>query len=136
VHFFTSVVQLCLQLSNYCSFEGVLYCRPHYDQLYKRTGSLDKSFEGKTHFKTTNTYKLGHLLFLSHFFFQNFFQNNSTIKNQIFIQSLLSFENTKTNSWVGNIFHLLLQFFQVQFKCSAADKHFQIDVFKEQTIRK
>ncbi|OAY39287.1 LIM domain-containing protein WLIM1 [Manihot esculenta] len=35
-----------LKLSNFCSFEGVLYCRPHYDQLYKRTGSLDKSFEG------------------------------------------------------------------------------------------
>jgi|UniRef100_A0A2N9EZF4 cysteine/glycine-rich protein len=35
-----------LKLSNYCSFDGVLYCRPHYDQLFKRTGSLDKSFEG------------------------------------------------------------------------------------------
>ncbi|KAF4364421.1 hypothetical protein F8388_006998 [Cannabis sativa] len=35
-----------LKLSNYCSIEGVLYCRPHYDQLFKRTGSLDKSFEG------------------------------------------------------------------------------------------
>ncbi|XP_062023340.1 LIM domain-containing protein WLIM1-like isoform X2 [Rosa rugosa] len=35
-----------LKLSNFCSFEGVLYCRPHYDQLFKRTGSLDKSFEG------------------------------------------------------------------------------------------
>lgn len=35
-----------LKLSNYCSFEGVLYCRPHYDQLFKRTGSLEKSFEG------------------------------------------------------------------------------------------
>ncbi|KAB2087977.1 hypothetical protein ERO13_A04G118300v2 [Gossypium hirsutum] len=35
-----------LKLSNYNSFEGVLYCRPHYDQLFKRTGSLDKSFEG------------------------------------------------------------------------------------------
>jgi len=41
---------LHLQLSNYCSFEGVLYCRPHYDQLFKRTGSLDKSFEGKAFF--------------------------------------------------------------------------------------
>lgn len=41
---------LHLQLSNYCSFEGVLYCRPHYDQLFKRTGSLDKSFEGKCMF--------------------------------------------------------------------------------------
>ncbi|KAJ8453317.1 hypothetical protein Cgig2_008201 [Carnegiea gigantea] len=34
-----------LKLSNYNSFEGVLYCRPHFDQLFKRTGSLDKSFE-------------------------------------------------------------------------------------------
>ncbi|RWW53831.1 hypothetical protein BHE74_00039657, partial [Ensete ventricosum] len=34
-----------LQLGNYNSFEGVLYCRPHFDQIYKSTGSLDKSFE-------------------------------------------------------------------------------------------
>lgn len=38
--------QLLLQLSNYSSYEGVLYCRPHFDQLFKMTGSLDKSFEG------------------------------------------------------------------------------------------
>lgn len=40
--------QICfsLQLSNYSSFEGVLYCKPHFDQLFKMTGSLDKSFEG------------------------------------------------------------------------------------------
>lgn len=35
-----------LKLSDYSSFEGVLYCKPHYDQLLKMTGSLDKSFEG------------------------------------------------------------------------------------------
>ncbi|XP_042484905.1 LIM domain-containing protein WLIM1-like [Macadamia integrifolia] len=36
-----------LKLSNFNSFEGVLYYRPHFDQLLKRTGgSLDKSFEG------------------------------------------------------------------------------------------
>uniref|UniRef100_A0A2N9G663 LIM zinc-binding domain-containing protein n=1 Tax=Fagus sylvatica TaxID=28930 RepID=A0A2N9G663_FAGSY len=35
-----------LKLSNYSSFEGVLYCKPHFDQLLKKTGSLDKSFEG------------------------------------------------------------------------------------------
>lgn len=40
------VMMLPLQLANYNSFEGVLYCRPHFDQLFKRTGSLDKSFEG------------------------------------------------------------------------------------------
>ncbi|XP_021889604.1 LIM domain-containing protein WLIM1 isoform X1 [Carica papaya] len=38
--------KMYLQLGNYNSFEGVLYCRPHFDQLFKRTGSLDKSFEG------------------------------------------------------------------------------------------
>ncbi|XP_043709116.1 LIM domain-containing protein WLIM1-like [Telopea speciosissima] len=35
-----------LKLGNFNSFEGVPYCRPHFDQLFKRTGSLDKSFEG------------------------------------------------------------------------------------------
>ncbi|XP_030477613.1 LIM domain-containing protein WLIM1-like isoform X1 [Syzygium oleosum] len=35
-----------LKLSNYSSFEGVLYCKPHFDQLFKMTGSLNKSFEG------------------------------------------------------------------------------------------
>ncbi|KAI9126894.1 hypothetical protein K1719_002490 [Acacia pycnantha] len=38
--------RIIAQLSNYCSFEGVLYCKPHYDQLLKKTGSLEKSFEG------------------------------------------------------------------------------------------
>ncbi|XP_058069808.1 LIM domain-containing protein WLIM1-like [Magnolia sinica] len=44
-----------LKLSNYNSFEGVLYCKPHFDQLFKRTGSLDKSFEGTP--KTTKADK-------------------------------------------------------------------------------
>ncbi|KAL3628692.1 LIM domain-containing protein wlim1 [Castilleja foliolosa] len=35
-----------LKLSNYSSYEGVLYCKPHFNQLFKMTGSLDKSFEG------------------------------------------------------------------------------------------
>lgn len=35
-----------MQLTNYSSIDGVLYCKPHYDQLFKMTGSLDKSFEG------------------------------------------------------------------------------------------
>ncbi|KAH7423252.1 hypothetical protein KP509_12G046700 [Ceratopteris richardii] len=34
-----------LKLSNYSSYEGTLYCKPHFDQLFKLTGSLDKSFE-------------------------------------------------------------------------------------------
>ncbi|CAI9769168.1 unnamed protein product [Fraxinus pennsylvanica] len=35
-----------LKLSNFNSFEGVVYCMLHFDQLFKRTGSLEKSFEG------------------------------------------------------------------------------------------
>lgn len=35
------------QLSNYASLEGVLYCKPHFEQLLKLTGSFDKSFEHK-----------------------------------------------------------------------------------------
>ncbi|WOK92048.1 LIM domain-containing protein [Canna indica] len=34
-----------LKFSNYSSIDGVLYCKPHYDQLFKITGSLE-SFEG------------------------------------------------------------------------------------------
>ncbi|KAH6823592.1 GATA type zinc finger transcription factor family protein [Perilla frutescens var. hirtella] len=34
------------QLGNFNSIDGVLYCKHHFDQLFKRTGSLDKSFEG------------------------------------------------------------------------------------------
>lgn len=37
---------LCfVQLGNYASLEGVLYCKPHFDQLLKQTGSFDKSFD-------------------------------------------------------------------------------------------
>ncbi|KAK1417556.1 hypothetical protein QVD17_26685 [Tagetes erecta] len=35
-----------LKLSDFNSFDGVVYCKPHFDQLFKRTGSLEKSFEG------------------------------------------------------------------------------------------
>ncbi|CAA2983647.1 LIM domain-containing WLIM1-like [Olea europaea subsp. europaea] len=45
-HILTFASFYFLQLSNYCSYEGVLYCKPHFDQLFKMTGSLDKSFEG------------------------------------------------------------------------------------------
>ncbi|KAK4766639.1 hypothetical protein SAY87_008281 [Trapa incisa] len=35
-----------LKLGNYSSYDGVLYCKPHFDQLFKMTGRLDKSFQG------------------------------------------------------------------------------------------
>lgn len=36
---------LFLQLSNYCSMEGVLYCKPHLEQLFKETGTYTKHFQ-------------------------------------------------------------------------------------------
>ncbi|KAK1359026.1 Transcription factor lim1 [Heracleum sosnowskyi] len=35
-----------LKIANFNSIDGTLYCKPHFDQLYKQTGSLEKSFEG------------------------------------------------------------------------------------------
>lgn len=34
-----------LKLSNYSSMEGVLYCKPHFDQLFKETSSFNKNFQ-------------------------------------------------------------------------------------------
>ncbi|OVA17701.1 zinc finger protein [Macleaya cordata] len=33
-----------LKLSNYSSMEGVLYCKPHFEQLFKETGNFNKNF--------------------------------------------------------------------------------------------
>ncbi|XP_047337666.1 LIM domain-containing protein WLIM2b-like [Impatiens glandulifera] len=34
-----------LVLSNYSSMEGVLYCKPHFEQLFKETGNFNKNFQ-------------------------------------------------------------------------------------------
>ncbi|BAF11569.1 LIM domain-containing protein WLIM2a [Oryza sativa Japonica Group] len=34
-----------LSLGNYSSIEGVPYCKPHFEQLFKETGSYNKSFQ-------------------------------------------------------------------------------------------
>ncbi|KAG8476530.1 hypothetical protein CXB51_033471 [Gossypium anomalum] len=36
-----------LVMSNYCSMEGVLYCKPHFEQLFKETGTYTKNFQSK-----------------------------------------------------------------------------------------
>ncbi|KAL3651717.1 LIM domain-containing protein wlim1 [Castilleja foliolosa] len=48
-----------LKLGNFNSIDGVLYCRPHFDQLFKRTGSLDKSFEDTKNNETGKGRKRG-----------------------------------------------------------------------------
>ena len=108
---------LHLQLSNYCSFEGVLYCRPHYDQLFKRTGSLDKSFEGKSLF---SYYKKKKIFLWIHI--------NSTCQNYS-IMILILFFSLNILSGTPKILrperqvdevisHLCWILFQCQFKCN------------------
>ncbi|KAG6760143.1 hypothetical protein POTOM_036644 [Populus tomentosa] len=36
-----------LKLSNYSSMEGVLYCKPHFEQLFKETGNFNKNFQSR-----------------------------------------------------------------------------------------
>jgi cysteine/glycine-rich protein len=84
--FYASTLNPCflhLQLSNYCSFEGVLYCRPHYDQLFKRTGSLDKSFEGQI-FPSGFEYIIFHLSTLPYY-----------DTKFVLLSSIYSFRNTQ-----------------------------------------
>ncbi|XP_065872035.1 LIM domain-containing protein WLIM2b [Euphorbia lathyris] len=34
-----------LKLSSYSSMEGVLYCKPHFEQLFKESGNFNKNFQ-------------------------------------------------------------------------------------------
>lgn len=43
------------QLSNYSSMEGILYCKPHYEQLFKETGSFSKNFQSRMAYIVTMT---------------------------------------------------------------------------------
>ena len=38
------------QLGNYSSMEGVLYCKPHFEQLFKETGNFNKNFQSRMSF--------------------------------------------------------------------------------------
>ncbi|XP_074308176.1 LIM domain-containing protein WLIM2b-like [Silene latifolia] len=37
-----------LQLHSYSSMEGVLYCKPHFEQLFKESGNFNKNFQSPT----------------------------------------------------------------------------------------
>ncbi|KAH9624349.1 hypothetical protein KSS87_020680 [Heliosperma pusillum] len=37
-----------LQLHSFSSMEGVLYCKPHFEQLFKETGNFNKNFHSPT----------------------------------------------------------------------------------------
>ncbi|KAM0003194.1 putative transcription factor interactor and regulator LIM family [Helianthus debilis subsp. tardiflorus] len=50
------VCMICL--SNYSSTEGVLYCMPHFEQLFKESGNLNKNFTSRTFFFSLFFYSL------------------------------------------------------------------------------
>lgn len=75
-------VCLILQLGNYNSFEGVLYCRPHFDQLFKRTGSLDKSFEGREISRANFFFYLDKYLELKKFILDKYLQGHQRLWSQ------------------------------------------------------
>jgi len=54
-----------LQLHNYSSMEGVLYCKPHFEQLFKEAGSFNKNFQSRTYFHILRL-QIKILLFCNH----------------------------------------------------------------------
>ncbi|KAB2632688.1 pollen-specific protein SF3-like [Pyrus ussuriensis x Pyrus communis] len=46
-----------LSMSSYSSMDGVLYCKPHFEQLFKETGNFSKKFQtsGKSQNELTRT---------------------------------------------------------------------------------
>lgn len=56
------------QLSNYSSLEGVLYCKPHFEQLFKETGSFNKSFQSRKLLTYVGLYFFWFLVLLVSFF--------------------------------------------------------------------
>ncbi|VAI07392.1 unnamed protein product [Triticum turgidum subsp. durum] len=46
-HHCKSTLSVC-PLRSYSSFEGVPYCKPHFAQLFKETGSYNKSFQSQS----------------------------------------------------------------------------------------
>ncbi|KAH1044904.1 hypothetical protein AAZX31_09G240200 [Glycine max] len=48
----------CLTMSTYSSMDGVLYCKPHFEQLFKESGNFSKNFQtAKSSDKQNETHK-------------------------------------------------------------------------------
>lgn len=44
------------QMSNYSSMDGILYCKPHFEQLFKESGNFSKNFQTSKLFRTSSTF--------------------------------------------------------------------------------
>ncbi|KAL5153160.1 tRNA (guanine(37)-N1)-methyltransferase 1 [Glycine soja] len=49
---------ICIQLRNYSSMEGVLYCKPHFEQLFKESGFFSKKFQSPAKLPDKTTHEL------------------------------------------------------------------------------
>ncbi|GAU49570.1 hypothetical protein TSUD_179840 [Trifolium subterraneum] len=43
-----------LTMSTYSSMDGVLYCKPHFEQLFKESGNFSKNFQTVYNYKQHN----------------------------------------------------------------------------------
>ncbi|KAJ0668878.1 putative transcription factor interactor and regulator LIM family [Helianthus annuus] len=49
--------KIILQMVNYSSMDGVLYCKPHFEQLFKESGNFSKNFQTSSKPDRDNTSK-------------------------------------------------------------------------------
>ena len=54
-YWWSQCVFFLIQLSRYSSMEGVLYCKPHYEQLFKESGSFTKNFQSRMYFSSSSS---------------------------------------------------------------------------------
>lgn len=51
-------------MNNYSSMDGVLYCKPHFEQLFKETGSFSKNFRTSSFLQYPSLTRLNFTLFI------------------------------------------------------------------------
>ncbi|KAL3649544.1 LIM domain-containing protein PLIM2b [Castilleja foliolosa] len=44
-----------LVMSSYSSMDGILYCKPHFEQLFKESGNFSKNFQASKHERDNNS---------------------------------------------------------------------------------
>lgn len=82
-----------LQLSNFSSMEGVLYCKPHFEQLFKETGNFNKSFQSRwgSYWNCSDSHCLHFVIF-----------HWSSSLNYVCLHFDSATVSREINSWTGN----------------------------------
>ncbi|KAG4992723.1 hypothetical protein JHK87_026180 [Glycine soja] len=67
----------CLTMSTYSSMDGVLYCKPHFEQLFKESGNFSKNFQTGCHLTHSSYAALDGVLYCRHHFQQLFMEKGN-----------------------------------------------------------